>query len=223
MRNELQDAPAGQILLRTARAEAERKAITADVIMTRDSPLLGAFDGGGSEMNVRLPEPERGRIKYVGNFGTTQNINVQDANGAAIASVTPGQILLFIYTGYEWLYHGSGTGSAFEELITLVDGANVTLDASLGRSFKLVATTDTTILAPTNSPDTGNTQKIVIMYEASGGTRTLTLQTAVAGGFRFGTDLTGLTATVSGTVDYIGCIWNEADDRWDVVSYSKGY
>lgn len=107
--------------------------------------------------------------------------------------------------------------------VTLTDGANITLNARLGNMFKVVAGGNRQIDAPTNKPASGETQRIVIAHEASGADRTLTLQTGVAGGFRFGTDITGLTATTSGLVDYIGCVFNQADDRWDVVSYSKGY
>ena len=44
-----------------------------------------------------------------------------------------------------------------------------------------------------------------------------------SGGFRFGTDITALTATTSGTFDYIGAIYNGTDSFWDIVAYSKGY
>jgi ATP-dependent protease ClpP protease subunit len=44
-----------------------------------------------------------------------------------------------------------------------------------------------------------------------------------AGGFRFGTDITALTATASGKIDYIGCIYNATDTKWDVVAVTKGF
>jgi len=100
-----------------------------------------------------------------------------------------------------------------ENEVILTDGANVTLDSSLGNTFKLVAAGSRTIDAPTNKPASGKVEKIVIMHEASGADRTLTLTTGSAGAFRFGTDITALTATTN----------NDADDRWDVVSYTKGF
>jgi hypothetical protein len=115
------------------------------------------------------------------------------------------------------------TARIIENEVNLSDGANVTLNSSLGNTFKLVAGGDRTIDAPTNKPAAGKVQKIVIMHEASGAGRTLTLATGSAGAFRFGTNITALTATSSGLVDYIGCIYNDADDRWDVVSYVKGF
>lgn len=124
----------------------------------------------------------------------------------------------------------SGKGSrgilaanAFDENIaTLTDGATPALDASLGNLFILTAAGNRTIAVPTNPPPTGFTQKIVIRHLASGGARTLALNTG-AGGFRYGTDVSGLTATTSGKTDYIGCIYNPTDTFWDVVAVAKGY
>lgn len=108
---------------------------------------------------------------------------------------------------------------AREKVIALVDGATPALDASLGNEFTLVAAGDRTIAVPTNARDG---KKIIIRHQASGGTRTLALNTG-AGGFRFGTDVPSLTITVSGKWDYIGCIYNATDSKWDVVAYVKGY
>jgi hypothetical protein len=110
-----------------------------------------------------------------------------------------------------------------DTVIPLSDVASVPLDAALGDSFKLIATGNRTIQAPTNAPVTGRGHRVIIMHEASGANRTLSLTTGSAGSFRFGSDITSLTATLSGTVDYVGCVWNQIDDRWDVVSYVKGF
>jgi hypothetical protein len=115
------------------------------------------------------------------------------------------------------------TARIIENEVLLTDGATPALDAALGNTFKLVAAGNRTIAVPSNKPASGKVQKIVIMHEASGADRTLALTTGSAGAFRFGTDITALTATTSGLVDYIGCIYNDADDRWDVVSYVKGF
>lgn len=108
-------------------------------------------------------------------------------------------------------------------VVQLTDGAVIPVDASLAKSFSLVATADRALLAPTNPPATGLTQRIVIAFKASGGARQLTLPTGVAGSYRFGTTIPSLSVTVSGTTDYIGLLWNGADERWDVASYSKGF
>jgi hypothetical protein len=101
----------------------------------------------------------------------------------------------------------------------LTDGATPALDASLGVIFTLSAAGDRTIAVPSNALPG---QPIVIEHFASAGARTLSLNTG-AGGFRFGTDITGLTVTVSGKTDYISCIYNSIDSKWDVVGYVKGY
>lgn len=115
-------------------------------------------------------------------------------------------------------------GLQTENVITLTDGATPALDAALATIgmtgiFRLAAAGNRTIAIPTN-PRAG--QKIIIQHSASGGARTLALNTGALG-FRFGEDITALTATTSGKTDYIGCVWNSTDGRWDVVAVSKGY
>lgn len=115
------------------------------------------------------------------------------------------------------------SGGKLDTLITLTDAATVSLDASLGNIFRLVASASRTLAIPTNKPAAGISQKIIIQHKAFGSAYTLSLTTGSAGAFRFGTDITALTATTANLTDYIGCVYNPTDDRWDVVSYSKGY
>jgi len=103
-------------------------------------------------------------------------------------------------------------------MIDLIDGATPALNAGVGDVFNLVAAGDRTIAAPTNPT---LWQKIIIAHTASGANRTLSL-TGGAGGFRFGSDITGLTATVVNKTDYIGCIYNFGG-FWDVIAVVKGY
>lgn len=102
--------------------------------------------------------------------------------------------------------------------VTLTDAATVNIDAAAGRLFRLSASGNRTVAAPTNAIDG---RMIVIAHYANGGSRTLTLSTST-GGFKFGSSITSLTATSSGTTDYIGCIYNASDERWHVVAYVKG-
>jgi hypothetical protein len=115
--------------------------------------------------------------------------------------------------------NAAASAARFETVVDLADGATPALDASLGAIFRLTAAGNRTIAVPTN-PTAG--QRIVIRHKASGGARTLALNSG-AGGFRFGTDITALTETESGKVDYIGCIYDATDNKFDVVAYSKGY
>lgn len=110
---------------------------------------------------------------------------------------------------------------AASNTVVLTDGATVSLDASLGSGlFVLSATGNRTVAIPTNAVDG---QKIVIKHYASGGDRTLSLASGT-GGFLFGLDITTLTATTSGTSDFIGCIYQGgATNKWFVVAYAKGF
>ena len=122
--------------------------------------------------------------------------------------------------GKTWRSDGTDPSWQYPSLeVALSDGATPALDASLGNVFRLSAAGNRTIAVPTNA-HAG--QKIIIQHYASGGARTLALNTG-AGGFRFGTDITALTATSSGKTDYIGAIYNNGASFWDVVGYSKGY
>lgn len=113
----------------------------------------------------------------------------------------------------------AGLMSRIPVAVTLTDGATPALDASLGDVFRLTAAGNRTIAVPTNPSDG---QRIEIQHYASGADRTLSLNTGT-GGFRFGTDITGLTATTSGKWDKIGAEYVLADNKWDVIGYSKGY
>lgn len=111
--------------------------------------------------------------------------------------------------------------AAIQTVKTLTDGATVALDASQGSVFRLAAAGDRTILVPTNPT---NGQVIRIQHYASGGARTLSLTTGSAGAFRFGDGwVSSLSATSSGKTDYVECVYNGTDSRWDVVNVTKGF
>lgn len=105
------------------------------------------------------------------------------------------------------------------KVVALTDGATPALDASLGNVFTLLAEGNRTIAIPSNAV---SGQRITIRHCAVGADRTLALNTST-GGFRYGSDITGLTATSNGKMDYIDAIYNEADNFWDVILYKKGY
>lgn len=106
------------------------------------------------------------------------------------------------------------------KVIVLADEASIALDAKSGDIYDLTATGNRAISAPTNPPYDG--AEILIRHTASGSNRTLSLASG-AGGFRFGTSIASLSATTSGLIDYIGCIYNLGDEKWDIVSYVKGF
>lgn len=159
------------------------------------------------------------------NGDTTKDIFALQDNGSTVVQVTDGAIATV--TGSLVVVTSSTLGGSTKitrqfpaSVVALTDAATVSLDASLGNTFSLTAAGDRTIAAPTNPQDG---QRIIIRITASGGSRTITLTTGSAGAFRYGTDITALTATSSGLTDYVGCIYNLSADRWDVVAYVKGY
>ncbi len=157
-------------------------------------------------------------------FSNGQLVTASDLNNFSVTTVTTSGAMVvgttLAVTGVTTL---AGTAVApkiiVPTVVALTDGATPALDASLGTIFTLVAAGNRTIAVPSNAT---NGQKIIIRHLASGGAQTLALNTG-AGGFRFGTDITALTATTSAKTDYIGCIYNGTDSFWDVVAYSKGY
>lgn len=109
---------------------------------------------------------------------------------------------------------------AIQTVKTLTDGATVALDASQGSVFRLSAGGDRTVSVPTN-PTAG--QRILVQHYANGANRTLTLTTGSSGAFRFGSTFASLSATTSGKTDYIECVYNGTDSRWDVINAVKGF
>jgi hypothetical protein len=95
----------------------------------------------------------------------------------------------------------------------------IIIDASDGDTFDITITGNKTLGVPLNPTDG---QKVTFRIYSSGGSYSITLTTS-AGGFRFGADITGLTAISNGKRDYIIAHYNELDDFWDVLGYRKGY
>jgi hypothetical protein len=159
-------------------------------------------------------------------FSNGQNVQAADLNNFSVTTITTtgdvsvGGALSAASAAVTGALTVASKGVLGEAVVALTDGANVAIDASLGSVFTLTAGGNRTILAPTNAT---SGQKIIIRHLASGADRTLSLTTGSAGAFRFGTDITALTATTSAKTDYIGCVYNAADSRWDVVAVSKGF
>lgn len=151
-----------------------------------------------------------GQLKFVTNNAVQMSITASGAVGIGIAS-----------PAYKLDVAGTVRSTRQFSNTVVISGGIVapSIDASLGHTFRLSAGEDNTIGAPTNPVDG---QKILILHYASGAGRTLTLST-VSGAFRFGSDITTLSRTESGKTDYIGCVYNATDNKWDVVAYVKGY
>lgn len=104
--------------------------------------------------------------------------------------------------------------------VALTYAAIVAIDVSVTSHFVLVAIGSPTMTVPVGAY---NGKRILIQFVAAGGAnRTLSLVSQV-GGFRFGSTITGLTATVAGKTDYIECVFNGTAGYWDVLDVKKGY
>lgn len=105
--------------------------------------------------------------------------------------------------------------------VSLTDAATIALDASLGRHFKCSSAVDRTLGAPTNPTPR---QTISVTWKnTDSAAHTLTLPIGTAGSYRFGSDISALSATAAGKKDKLVFQYDEDDDRWDVVGYTKGY
>ncbi len=150
--------------------------------------------------------------------GTAASLTCGNATNASTAS-TAADLSATLSIAHGGTHATTAGASGVPTVVALTYGATPALDASLGNVFTLVATGNPTIAVPTN-PTAG--QKIIIAFTASGGARTLALNTG-AGGFSFGTTITALAPTVSGTTDYVGCIYNVTENLWNVVGYAQGF
>ena len=89
-------------------------------------------------------------------------------------------------------------------------------DASLSSIFTLTLTGNTTLSTPTNG---FSGQRILYRLKQDGtGNKLLTLSS----GFRTG-PITVTLSTTPNTTDYLGVIYNEIDNEWDVLALNKGY
>lgn len=188
--------------------------------------LGGAKNGSGTDGNVVICYTGSAAIGNLalfgaGSFGSGVNV-LSIANATTAPSTDPtGGGVLYCQGGALKARSSGGQVSVLNEgFVALSDASTIATDASLGRNFSASSATDRTLGAPTNPV---NGQKCIWRWtNTDGSSHTLTLTTG-AGGFRFGTDITALTATAAGKADYIGAVYVTADDRWDVVSYVKGY
>lgn len=102
--------------------------------------------------------------------------------------------------------------------VTLTDAATIATNAALGNHFRVTLAGNRTLGAPTNLID-GQRIMWEIKQDATGG-RTLAYNSI----FRFGTDLpSAVLTTVASKKDFLGGVYNLADNKIDVISFIRGY
>jgi hypothetical protein len=102
--------------------------------------------------------------------------------------------------------------------VALTDQATITTDASQGFLFTVTLTDNRTLATPTNPTDG---QRAIWRFTQDGtGSRTITLDSV----FRLGTDIPSIILTTTAAkTDYMGCIYNSAATKWDVIAFNKGF
>jgi hypothetical protein len=110
-------------------------------------------------------------------------------------------------------------GGTVANITSLTYAATVTPDLLRAETFDLTLTGNVTIANPSN-PANGHFIKLRIKQDATGG-RTITLGSK----FRIPTSATTPLAWSSdaNVMDIFAAIYNEAADKWDVVSLIPGY
>lgn len=201
----------------------------ASVSLTAGNVTLSTNDGAADEARNAL-------IVLTGTPGATRTVTFPDVekltwvynNSDSAATLTAGAgTSVLVQSGEKVLVYSDGATNMVALAtdlqrrksmppVTLTDGASVAVDARKGCVFDLTAAGNRTLSNPTNAVAG---QPFLFRVKASGADRTLTLDTK----FRFGTDFTSISATTSAKTDFIGCVYHAGDDKFDVVSYSKGY
>lgn len=201
----------GQVVAANAAGALTALPIDTDgKVLTLDSPAALGVDwqnlGGGG-----------GAVNSV--FGRAGNVTAQ-AGDYAVGQVTGAAPTASpTFTGTATFAKSVNTPVALSAA-----AANIATDASLGNAFRVTlgANGPYTLKAPTNPTD--GQMAIWEIAQDGTGNRSLTLETGVAGGFAFGTDITSVSFTTTASkTDVLGCRYNAAANRWWVIAFVKGY
>jgi len=131
-------------------------------------------------------------------------------------TIIAGQIVDVLYNGTNFqLMNYDSTGI---EVDSIVSSATITPPIDLCTQYNVTAlATPATVAGPSGTPYLG--QKIIIRIKDNGVSQGLTWDTAVGGYREIGVTLP--TATIPSKILYVGCIYNFADDYWDVVGVAQ--
>jgi hypothetical protein len=111
------------------------------------------------------------------------------------------------------------SAQAGQEIVTLTDGATISVDAAKGHNFRVTLTASGHTLAnPTGAYD-GQHLTFEIVQDGTGGW-SISLGTK----FAFGADITAYSNTTTASKrDFITVRYNSSADKFYVVGVSKGY
>jgi hypothetical protein len=88
-----------------------RQTLTGNLSLSYGGANVHAFVASGGNRVVALPSVKSGKYFFIGNSGLTNTITVNDALGAALATLTPGQSAYFLSSAIEWLVLAPGITS----------------------------------------------------------------------------------------------------------------
>jgi len=166
-----------------------------------------------------------GFLSNISNVTATQITNgtttmaVASLNGNIFATVNSvGNVLVISSTGVVVTGNLTVNGAINSVSVAVASTATITPTAGTTNQYNVTAlASDASIAIPSGIPNDG--QRLTIRILDDGSPRTLTW-TTTAGGYRIiGTTLP-ITTVASKTV-YVECVYNSADDFWDVVAVNQ--
>jgi hypothetical protein len=103
--------------------------------------------------------------------------------------------------------------------VTITGTGTVTPDASAGSEFTTTVTGALTLDGPINPSDG---QQIIFRLLQDGTGHTVTFASG-SGNFSFGATVPSFTASAANLTDYVYCIYNATQTKWNVIYISKGF
>lgn len=144
----------------------------------------------------------------------TQGSGVAITNGAGSITVAVDSTVATL-TGTQTLTNKRVTPRS----VDIASATTITATSDTADQYEVTAlAAAATVAAPSGTPTDG--QRLVLRIKDNGTARALTWTTGSSGAFRvIGTSLP--TSTVANKTMYVGCIYNAADLRWDVVAVAQ--
>lgn len=165
--------------------------------------LLNAAQTGFTRLNFG---PATSSFAAIGVNGTTLSTTLGDGT-----------------TGGAFTVNGQFTSNAasIQTVITLTDASTIAVNSALGNNFRVTLTNNRTLGAP-SSPVNGQAIVIEVIQDGTG-SRTLAY-TSGAGGYAWGTDLTGCTiSSAANSHSFVTFRYNSTIDRWYGVGCLVGF